>query len=60
MKWLAFLLGFFAPQAFSQETNETRELIAEQCAEFCGSQDCLEPLLVDRRGACRLLRPQAR
>lgn len=35
-------------------------LVAEECAEFCGSQGYLEPLLVDRRGGCQLLRPQAR
>ena len=33
---------------------------AENCAELCGSQAYLEPLLVDRRGACRLLRPETR
>lgn len=33
---------------------------AENCAEQCGSQAYLEPLLVDRRGACRLLRPETR
>jgi hypothetical protein len=33
---------------------------AENCAELCGSQAYLEPVLVDRRGACRLLRPETR
>jgi hypothetical protein len=33
---------------------------AENCAEACGSQAYLEPLLIDRRGNCRLLRPEAR
>ncbi|MBC7802361.1 MAG: hypothetical protein H7Y16_00665 [Candidatus Parcubacteria bacterium] len=33
---------------------------AEGCAEMCGSQGYLEPVLVDRRGACQLIRPQAR
>jgi len=33
---------------------------AENCTERCGSQAYLEPLLVDRRGGCRLLRPEAR
>lgn len=33
---------------------------AENCAELCGSQAYLEPLLVDRRGNCRLLRAEAR
>jgi len=33
---------------------------AEDCAALCGSQAYLEPVLVDRRGHCQLLRPQAR
>ena len=33
---------------------------AEDCAEHCGSLAYLEPVLVDRRGACQLLRPQPR
>ncbi len=33
---------------------------AEDCAEACGSQAYLEPLHIDRRGHCRLLRPEAR
>jgi hypothetical protein len=33
---------------------------AENCTELCGSQAYLEPLLIDRRGACRLLRPETR
>ena len=33
---------------------------AENCSELCGSQAYLEPMLVDRRGACRLLRPETR
>jgi hypothetical protein len=33
---------------------------AENCADACGSQAYLEPVLVDRRGACRLLRPVSR
>jgi hypothetical protein len=33
---------------------------AENCAEFCGSQAYFEPMLVDRRGGCQLLRPQSR
>jgi hypothetical protein len=32
----------------------------EGCAAQCGSEAYLEPLLVDRRGNCRLLRPEAR
>lgn len=33
---------------------------AENCAEMCGSQGYLEPVLVDKRGGCLLARPQAR
>lgn len=33
---------------------------AENCTEQCGSQAYLEPLLIDRRGNCRLMRPEAR
>lgn len=33
---------------------------AEGCAEHCGSQAYLEPVLVERDGACQLLRPQPR
>jgi hypothetical protein len=33
---------------------------AEGCAQRCGSQAFLEPLLVDRRGQCRLLHPEPR
>ena len=33
---------------------------AENCANACGSQAYFEPVLVDRRGGCRLLRPETR
>ena len=33
---------------------------ADECDEQCGSQGYLEPVLVDRAGACQLLRPQPR
>ena len=33
---------------------------AEDCAALCGSQGYLEPVLIDRRGGCQLLRPQTR
>lgn len=33
---------------------------AEGCASACGSQAYLEPVLVDRRGTCRLLAPEPR
>lgn len=35
-------------------------VLAEDCAEQCGSQAYLEPVLVDRSGACLLLRPHPR
>ena len=34
-------------------------LTAEDCAEHCGSQAYLEPVVIDRRGYCRLLRPES-
>ena len=36
------------------------KVAAENCGAACGSQAYFEPLLVDRRGNCRLLRPEAR
>ena len=33
---------------------------AENCGALCGSQAYFEPVLVDRRGNCRLLRPETR
>ncbi len=41
-----------------RDLGEFVRVAAEDCAEFCGSQGYLEPVLVDRRGACLLLRPQ--
>ena len=35
-------------------------VVAENCAEQCGSQAYLEPLFIDSRGDCRLLRGEAR
>jgi hypothetical protein len=35
-------------------------LVAENCAEQCGSQAYLEPLFIDRRGNCQLLRGESR
>ena len=43
-----------------RELGEFVRITAEDCAAMCGSQAYLEPLLVDRRGNCQLLRPQAR
>jgi len=33
---------------------------AESCNEQCGSQAYFEPLLIDKRGNCRLMRPESR
>jgi hypothetical protein len=43
-----------------RDLGEYVRVSAENCAEFCGSQAYFEPVLVDRRGGCRLLRPQSR
>lgn len=43
-----------------RDLGEYVRVTAEDCAEQCGSQGYLEPLLLDRRGNCQLLRPQAR
>lgn len=43
-----------------RDLGEVVRVTAEDCAEFCGSEAYLEPVLVDRRGGCALLRPQAR
>jgi hypothetical protein len=40
-----------------RDLGEQVGVFAENCAELCGSQAYLEPLIVDRRGSCRLLRP---
>ncbi len=43
-----------------RDLGEYVRVSAEGCADMCGSQGYLEPVLVDRRGSCQLLRPQAR
>ncbi|HZD19539.1 MAG TPA: hypothetical protein VE325_02610 [Burkholderiales bacterium] len=43
-----------------RELGDYVRVAAENCTEQCGSQAYLEPLLVDRRGHCRLLRGEAR
>lgn len=43
-----------------RDLGEYLWLAAQNCHEFCGSQAYLEPLLVDRRGSCRLLRGEPR
>jgi hypothetical protein len=35
-------------------------VVAEDCTDVCGSLGYLEPVLVDRGGACQLLRPHSR
>jgi hypothetical protein len=37
--------------------GELTRVVAEDCAAMCGSQGYLEPMLIDRRGNCQLLRP---
>lgn len=43
-----------------RDLGEFVRVAAEDCTAHCGSQAYLEPVLVDRRGGCTLLRPQAR
>jgi hypothetical protein len=43
-----------------RDLGEYVRVSAENCAEFCGSQAYFEPVLVDRREGCQLLRPQSR
>jgi hypothetical protein len=43
-----------------REVGDFVMVSAENCNTQCGSQAYLEPLLVDRRGNCRLLHPEAR
>lgn len=43
-----------------RDLGEVVRVAAEGCNDMCGSQGYLEPVLVDRRGNCQLLRPQAR
>jgi hypothetical protein len=43
-----------------RDLGEYVRIAAEDCAAMCDSQGYLEPVLVDRRGNCQLLRPQTR
>jgi hypothetical protein len=43
-----------------REVGDVVKISAEGCSRRCGSQAYLEPVLVERRGNCRLLRPEAR
>jgi len=43
-----------------REVGESVKVAAESCDRVCGSEAYLEPLLVDARGHCRLLRAEAK
>ena len=43
-----------------RDLGEYVRVTAEGCSALCGSQGYLEPVLVDRRGSCQLLRPVSR
>lgn len=43
-----------------REIGDSVKVAAEGCSKLCGSEAYLEPLLVDSRGHCRLLRPEAK
>jgi hypothetical protein len=43
-----------------REIGDYVRLASENCAEQCGSQAYLEPLFIDRRGNCQLLRGESR
>ena len=62
---LRFTIGQASPTARSPQCAVTlRDLgdhvrvSAENCAAYCGSQAYFEPVLVDRRARCQLLRPR--
>jgi len=43
-----------------RELGDYVRIAAEGCEEQCGSQAYFEPFLVDRRGNCRVMRPEVR
>jgi hypothetical protein len=43
-----------------RDLGEFVRVAAENCSELCGSEAYLEPVLVDTRGSCQLLRPESR
>ena len=43
-----------------RDLGEYVRIAAEDCAAMCGPQAYVEPLLVDRRGSCQLIRPVQR
>ncbi len=43
-----------------RDLGDQVRVTAEDCAAFCGSQAYFEPVLVDKRAGCTLMRPQQR
>ena len=43
-----------------RDLGDLVRVTADDCSELCGSEAYLEPALVDKRGGCAILRPQAR
>lgn len=43
-----------------RDLGEYVRVSAADCGEYCGSLAYLEPVLIERRGACQLLRPHSR
>jgi hypothetical protein len=43
-----------------RDLGEYVRVTADDCDAMCGSQGYLEPVLVDRRGKCQILRPQSK
>lgn len=43
-----------------RDLGEAVKVAATDCRQHCGSEGAMEPVLVDRRGNCRALRPEAR
>ena len=43
-----------------RDLGEQIKVSAEDCASLCGSEAYLESMLVEKRGRCRLLRPEAK
>jgi hypothetical protein len=41
-----------------RDLGEFVRVTADGCAEMCGSQGYLEPVLIDKRGHCQVVRPQ--
>jgi hypothetical protein len=47
-------------QVTLRDLGDAVKVAAEGCRGQCGSEAYLEPVLVERRGSCRLLRPEVR